>query len=103
MKKYIKTEGELQKYFTKELRAIGCLVYKFSSQGRRGVPDLLIIAPDGDVSFVELKAPTGKGRLSALQTITIEKMRSNNANVSVIDNKLACDNFVLVLECKAHA
>lgn len=54
----------------------GVLCYKFVSPGHAGVPDRVLVFPNGLVAFVELKAPGG--RVSALQHHEIERLRSHN-------------------------
>ena len=58
-------ESKIEKHFKDEVQRIGGLSYKFVSPNNRGVSDQIAIWPDGKVSFVELKSPTG--RRSALQ------------------------------------
>jgi hypothetical protein len=41
------------------VKAKGGLALKFVSPGTAGVPDRIVLAPDGRVFFVELKAPGG--------------------------------------------
>ena len=96
------TESELQKYTAKGLREVGCLVYKFASPSRRGVPDLILIKPDGDTIYVEMKSPNGKGRLSKLQEIEIKKIRNNNAMVLVVESQAQADNLIIAIECEVH-
>ena len=59
----------------------GGLCYKFVSPGNRGVPDRLVITPDGCVFFVELKSQTG--RLSELQKFQKSELEKRNVTVRV--------------------
>jgi hypothetical protein len=81
------TEKTLQQYVAKKFRAAGWLVYKFASPSYRGVPDLMLVAPDGWVMFIEVKHPDGTGRLSKLQHFEIAQLRAHNAEVHVVDSK----------------
>jgi hypothetical protein len=63
---------------------LGLLQYKFTSPGRAGVPDRLLIAPDGTVFMIEFKTPTG--RLSALQVNEHRRLNEHNITVHVVDN-----------------
>lgn len=90
----IRTESSLEKYGKKQLQNIGCLVYKFSSPAKRGVPDSIVVRPDGRVFFIEYKTPFKGGKLSKLQVIEIAKLRENNAVVMVIDAVIQVDNLV---------
>lgn len=51
------TESQVEAKIVAYARSKGCLVYKFSSPARRGVPDRIIIAPGGKVLFLEIKRP----------------------------------------------
>ena len=75
-------EREIEKRLGAELRKRGCLYYKFVSPGAPGVPDRMVIAPDGRVYFIELK--TSSGRLSAQQRVQIEKIRRHGVAVEVV-------------------
>ena len=50
-------ESTLEKQLVSEVKKIGGLAPKWTSPGNRGVPDRLIIFPDGVIIFVEMKAP----------------------------------------------
>lgn len=93
----IKSESQLQAWFVKALRASGNLVYKFSSPAKRGVPDLIVIAPNGFTIFCEMKAPHGRGVLSKLQKIEIDTLRGHGATVHVVDSVAQCEGLIRVL------
>jgi hypothetical protein len=63
----------------------GVFVAKMEAIGQRGFPDLLLIA-NGRSLYMEIKSPTGKGRLSALQVRMIENMRNHGAQVVVVSD-----------------
>lgn len=50
-------ESSLEKKFRESVERIGGLAPKWVSPGNRGVPDRIVILPDGRTAFVELKAP----------------------------------------------
>lgn len=62
----------------------GCLVYKFTSPSQRGVPDRIIVTPNGVVGFLELKAPGQKP--TTLQIYELERLRAKHARVHWVDN-----------------
>ena len=68
---------------------MGMLPYKFESPSRRGVPDLLVLVPGGGCFFIEVKNPSGTGRLSELQKHEIERIREHGHTVYIIDNRAA--------------
>ena len=51
------SEKDIEKYLIKEVVKLNCLCLKFTSPGRTGVPDRLLLFPDGKHAFVELKKP----------------------------------------------
>ena len=55
-------ESKIEGYLRTEIKKLGGVALKFTSPGRRGVPDRIVIMPGGRVYFVELKAPKGKLR-----------------------------------------
>ena len=87
----IDSESKLEKYAKRELQNVGCLVYKFSSPAKRGVPDSIVVAPNGFIFFIEYKSPNGTGELSKLQKIEHEKLVSKGATVLVIDSVCELD------------
>ena len=80
----IMTEAQIERGITIYARSQGCIAYKFTSPGRAGVPDRLLIAPDGTVFMIEFKTPTG--RLSALQINEHRRLSEHNITVYVVDN-----------------
>ena len=79
------SEAQDQKKCRSLAAAYGWLSYKLAAPGHRGVPDVMFIK-GGRIIFVEFKNFNGKGRLSALQTRTIERMQGAGADVMVIDS-----------------
>ena len=75
-------EKEIERKLGKDLQAKGCLYLKFESPGNPGVPDRIVITPDGRTIYVELK--TQVGSLANIQKWQIERMRKNGADVRVI-------------------
>lgn len=68
-------------------REHGGVAYKFTSPGRRSVPDRLMVVPCwnwlGATCFVEAKAPGGKPTKS--QAREHKKLREMGCNVDVVD------------------
>ena len=77
-------EAQIESTVCKHAQKLGLLAYKFTSPGRAGVPDRLLIAPDGTVFMIEFKTPTG--RLSALQINEHRRLSEHNITVYVVDN-----------------
>lgn len=74
-------EKEIENRMVRIVKERGGLCYKFVSPSNPGVPDRIIITPDGRVVFVELK--TEIGRLANIQKWQIEEMRKRGADVRV--------------------
>ncbi|MBE0469616.1 MAG: VRR-NUC domain-containing protein [Methyloprofundus sp.] len=66
------------------VKKIGGLCEKFTSPGKRSVPDRIVTLPGGRVVFVELKAPGKKPTI--LQQRDHEKRRALGCEVLVIDS-----------------
>ena len=75
-------ESSVEKKLSGMLRKRGALCLKFTSPGHPGVPDRIVVLPDGRIVFVELKASGGV--LSPLQRWQIEQLRSMGADVRIL-------------------
>lgn len=85
-------EKELERKFVNILRKRGCIVYKFVSPGNAGVPDRLVITPDGKVHFAELKQ-RGK-KMRPLQVMQAMRLAKNNVRVHLVDSLEAIQTFI---------
>ena len=75
-------ESTIERWFAREVKKRGGLCFKFVSPGNAGVPDRIVITPDGRVVFAELKTQTG--RLSKIQAWQRAEMIKRHADVRVI-------------------
>lgn len=75
-------ESTIEARLVREVRKLGGLCYKFTSPGNPGVPDRIVILPDGRTIYVELK--TEIGRLAKIQQWQLEEMRKRGADVRVL-------------------
>lgn len=85
-------EASVERSFCDRLKRSGCLVYKFISPGSNGVPDRIVITPQGQVIFVELKTKTGK--LRSDQVCQIRKLVRHGQYVRVLHGSDEVDRFV---------
>lgn len=85
-------ESAIEKRFVQDLKALGCLAYKFVSPGNDGVPDRIVITPSGKVHFVELKTEAGK--LSPVQKVQIGRLKERGASVRVVYGVQGVREFV---------
>ena len=89
----MRTEKQLHTYIKKLCQSKKVMMAKIHAENRSGWPDLILIHK-GYVIFMELKAPSGTGVLSARQIITIDRMRANGAEVYVCDSQEKADFIV---------
>lgn len=75
-------EKEVEKFLVREVKKIGGISFKFISPGNAGVPDRIVILPNGRVVFAELK--TDKGKLTKLQEVQIKKISDLGADARVL-------------------
>jgi len=83
-------ESKIESKVCKYAQSKGWLVFKFVSPGNTGVPDRLFLK-DGKAVFVEFKAPSKK--ISDQQNYVINKIRSQNFLVIILDNFEACYEY----------
>lgn len=85
-------ESTIEARLVREVKKRGGLCYKFISPNNPGVPDRIVITPDGKTIYVELK--TEIGRLAKIQQWQIEEMRKRGVDVRVLKGADAVENFV---------
>lgn len=76
-------EKEIEQALVREVKQRGGLCWKFVSPGNNGVPDRIVLLPNGRIAFVETKAPGKKPR--PLQLVRHETLRNLGFSVYVID------------------
>ncbi len=55
-------EKEIERRLVNAVRGMGGICPKFTSPGMNGMPDRIVLLPEGRIGFVELKAPGKKPR-----------------------------------------
>jgi hypothetical protein len=85
-------EAEIESYFVAQVRVSGGEPFKFTSPGRRHVPDRMILWPGGRVRFVELKAPGRKPSLG--QHREHQRFAAKGSPVQIIDSKAGVDAWI---------
>lgn len=85
-------EKEIERRMVAEVKKRGGLCYKFTSPGNPGVPDRIVITPDGRVYFVELK--TEIGSLSRIQKWQRSEMCKRGIDVKVVKGWDAVKAFI---------
>ncbi len=84
-------ECNIEKALVKRVKELGGTAEKFTSPGRRSVPDRLVTLPGGVIVFVELKAPGKKPTENQLRDHG--RRRALGCDVRVIDSLEAVDAF----------
>lgn len=87
------SEKALQNYLMLRAKTEGVYARKMQAVGRVGFPDVLI-AHKGVVVFIELKSPSGKGRLSEMQIWEHTQLRSAGCDIRVISTKNEIENVI---------
>lgn len=78
-------EANVEKYLIRYVKDKGGLCLKFISASMRGLPDRIVILPQGKIFFVELKA---KGKKPRPEQIRVHKLFSSlGAKVYTADSK----------------
>lgn len=77
-------EKDIERKLMMRVKSVGGLALKFISPGFVGVPDRIILMPNGKIAFAELKAKGKKPR--PIQARRIEQLKKLGFKVYVIDN-----------------
>lgn len=85
-------ESALESRLVREVKRIGGIAPKWVSPGNRGVPDRLVILPNGKTVYVEMKAP-GKP-LKPLQEKWAKTLSKLGHTVYTIDSNERIDRFI---------
>lgn len=83
-------ERDVEQYLVRRIKRLGGTAEKFTSPGRRSVPDRLVTLPGGRIVFVELKRPGAKPTTN--QAKDHERRRAMGCEVMVLDSKEAVDH-----------
>ncbi len=76
-------ESTIEKYLVQAVKARGGICPKWVSPGLDGIPDRMVLLPDGHMAFVEVKAPGKKPR--PLQLARHRTLRRLGYKVYIID------------------
>lgn len=77
-------EKQIENKLTLAVKKAGGIAPKFVSPGFAGMPDRIVLLPDGNIAFAELKAPGKKPR--PLQLARHRLLRKLGFRVYVIDD-----------------
>lgn len=85
-------ESQIESYLRDMVKDLGGIAYKFVSPGNSGVPDRIVLLPEGRSVFVELKAPGKKP--TKLQAVQHKRIRALGHEVRVIDSREQVDAWL---------
>ncbi|EMC0274962.1 VRR-NUC domain-containing protein [Staphylococcus pseudintermedius] len=85
-------ESNIEKYLVREVKKQNGLCLKWVAPGTKGVPDRIIIMPDGKTYFVEMKQ--NKGRIDPLQKYVHKQFNQRGHKVYVLWTKEQVNEFV---------
>lgn len=77
-------EKQIEQALVQRVKDLGGTCEKFTSPGRRAVPDRIVTLPGGRIIFVECKSPGKKP--TVLQQLDHERRRLMGCDVRVIDS-----------------
>ena len=77
-------ENEIEKKLKNQVEAAHGMCLKFTSPGNNGVPDRILLFPNGRIAFVEVKAPGKKPR--KLQQYWLETLARFGFPCMVLDH-----------------
>ncbi len=78
-------EKDIEKYLVEQVKKQGGWALKFISPGVSGVPDRIVLLPDGRMFFAEVKRPGAKAR--PLQLAIHKKLKMLGFTVYVLDDR----------------
>jgi hypothetical protein len=84
-------EKQIEQALLRRVKALGGTCEKFTSPGKRSVPDRIVTLMGGRIIFVECKAPGKKPTLA--QQYDHERRRLLGCDVRVIDSLEAANAF----------
>lgn len=93
-------EKDIEIYLREQVKKMKGIAYKFESPGNSGVPDRIVLLPNGRIYFVELKAPGKKSR--PLQLNQQRKIANLGFTVLEIDSYLSVDLFIRNVSDAVH-
>ena len=85
------SEKQVEQALVQRVKELGGMCEKFTSPGRRAVPDRIVTLPGGRIIFVECKAPGKKP--TVMQQFDHERRRLLGCDVRVIDSLEAVRAF----------
>lgn len=90
-------EKEVEQKLVDAVKAAGGICPKWVCPGINGMPDRIILLPEGKIAFCELKAPGQKPRKLQLRRHVL--LRNLGFKVYVIDDPRKIDSMLKEIQC----
>lgn len=85
-------ERNIERKLVNGVKVLGGIAYKWVSPGNTGVPDRIVIFPDGKIEFVELKTETNKP--TPLQLAQMKRLKQKHCVVYVLRGEKAVNEYL---------
>ena len=85
-------ESSLERRIKRYAESKGCFFWKFVAPGTKGVPDRIIITKEGEIAFLEIKAPGEKPK--AIQEYRMLQLRDRKVGALWTDNYALAVAFI---------
>ncbi len=85
-------ESQIEAHLTQRVKSLGGLCWKFTSPNLRGVPDRVLLMPEGQTYWIELKAPGQQPNI--LQQRRHAELRQRGHRILMLDSIDAVDYFL---------
>ena len=86
------SESQLERKLFERIKKMGGMALKFISPGRAGVPDRIILMPEGKIYFVEMKSR--RGEINPIQEYVFEKFKNLGFEVRILNSEEKIKNFL---------
>jgi hypothetical protein len=86
------TEKFLERKLRERVKLLGGMALKLASPYHTGMPDRLVLMPEGRTAFAEIKTPGKKP--TELQQSCIRRLRQLGFTVAVIDSAESLNDFL---------
>lgn len=90
-------EKLIERKLRESVKKLGGIALKFSSSYHRGMPDRIVLMPEGRIAFAELKT-TGK-KPTELQKKAIAELQAMGFKAEVIDSQEVLNKFLEEISC----
>ena len=85
-------EKDIERYLVQRVKKLGGVCFKWVSPGHAGVPDRIVLLPEGRIVFLELKRPGCKP--SKLQLHVLTQLERMGCQAGWADSQEAIDAFL---------